>query len=102
MRNARGNDSACRSVQYSLTFDCYGDVRDLHQVYRPSTPPAARGRQQRQSTRDWGIMQQRFFTPPNMASAQEAEGYLLLTLPDTTVSQSFDGESMPIGKGELA
>lgn len=36
-----------------------------------------------------------------MATQQDAEGYLLLTLPDTTVTQSFDGESMVLGKGEL-
>lgn len=32
----------------------------------------------------------------------DAEGYLLLTLPEATIGQVFDGQKQDIGTGELA
>jgi hypothetical protein len=32
----------------------------------------------------------------------EAEGYLLLTIPEATIGQVFEGEKMDLGRGELA
>ncbi|GMK57889.1 hypothetical protein CspeluHIS016_0407230 [Cutaneotrichosporon spelunceum] len=37
-----------------------------------------------------------------MSSDVDAEGYLLLTIPEATVSQVFEGEKMQLGRGELA